>query len=209
MAENDPQPFQYRESDHEWRHGPEGYDNYESYRRWLRDEFDYRCAYCLFREAWVPTLSMTLDHFVAKVHDSSQAKVYENLRYACPSCNSRKSSKRLPCPLEALRAGAVEVLEDGTIVGKSLAARKLIKELGLDAPDYNQLRQDWLQIVALAKEHRADRHGPFAGLYQRLMGYPNDVPNLSRSKPPRNSRPAGVSKSAFARRQRRELPEIY
>ena len=34
------------------RHGPQGYADAASYRPWLRDEFAFRCVYCLFREQW-------------------------------------------------------------------------------------------------------------------------------------------------------------
>jgi hypothetical protein len=35
------------------KHGPAGYGNYEAYRDWLRDEFSFRCAFCLMRESWL------------------------------------------------------------------------------------------------------------------------------------------------------------
>ena len=34
------------------RHGPQGYATPQGYRPWLRDEFCFRCAYCLLREQW-------------------------------------------------------------------------------------------------------------------------------------------------------------
>jgi hypothetical protein len=33
-------------------HGPLGYNDYSSYRAWLRDEFAFRCVYCFSREQW-------------------------------------------------------------------------------------------------------------------------------------------------------------
>ncbi len=44
-------PFRYPDGPHQRRHGPRGYASYESYRPWLRDEFAFRCVYCLTREA--------------------------------------------------------------------------------------------------------------------------------------------------------------
>ena len=32
--------------------GPRGYSEHENYRPWLRDEFAFRCVYCLARERW-------------------------------------------------------------------------------------------------------------------------------------------------------------
>ncbi|MCY2988962.1 MAG: hypothetical protein NTY19_13985 [Planctomycetota bacterium] len=42
------------------------------------------------------------------------------------------------------------------------------------------------------------------------MGFPEDLPDLSRLRPPEgNSRLDGVEQSYFAQRQRGELPETY
>ena len=43
-------PFEYPSSPHRRRHGPLGYADYASFRPWLRDEFSFRCVYCLLRE---------------------------------------------------------------------------------------------------------------------------------------------------------------
>ena len=58
-------PFTYPAAPHTRRHGPRGYADYESYRPWLRDEFAFRCVYCLLREAWGPPKgAYALDHFL-------------------------------------------------------------------------------------------------------------------------------------------------
>ena len=44
--------FDYPDQRNEQRHGPSGYASYEPCRPWLRDEFDFRCVYCLKRETW-------------------------------------------------------------------------------------------------------------------------------------------------------------
>ena len=56
--------FDYPEPQEQRRHGPANYAAYESYRPWLRDEFDFRCVYCLKRETWGQvTFEFELDHF--------------------------------------------------------------------------------------------------------------------------------------------------
>jgi hypothetical protein len=45
-------PFVYPRAAPLRRHGPAGYAQYERYRPWLRDEFAFRCVYCLKREQW-------------------------------------------------------------------------------------------------------------------------------------------------------------
>lgn len=42
-----------------------------------------------------------------------------------------------------------------------------------------------------------------------LAGFPEDLPNLSHLRPPRNSRPQGVEISWYAKRQRGQLAETY
>jgi hypothetical protein len=44
--------FTYPRSLHVRRHGPCGYRNYRAYKPWLREEFVFRCVYCLWREWW-------------------------------------------------------------------------------------------------------------------------------------------------------------
>ena len=45
-------PFVYPSTPHQRRHGPRGYADYGTYRPWLRDEFCFRCVFCLLREQW-------------------------------------------------------------------------------------------------------------------------------------------------------------
>ena len=48
-----------------------------------------------------------------------------------------------------------------------------------------------------------------AGLYCQLVGFPNDLPDLSKLKPPRNHCKEGLDECWFARRRRGELPNAY
>ena len=59
-----------------------------------------------------------------------------------------------------------------------------------------------MRIVALAEEHEAD-------LYYQLVGFPDDLPDLSRLRPPHNDRKEGLQECWFARRRRGELPRVY
>jgi hypothetical protein len=63
------------------KHGPTGYAAYETYKPWLRDEFVFRCAYCLVRERWYPNgpASLSVDHFVAQINAPDQILDYDNL----------------------------------------------------------------------------------------------------------------------------------
>jgi hypothetical protein len=196
--------FTYPAEPHVRRHGPQGYAGTESFRPWLRDEFSFRCVYCLLREQWglVPGV-FDIDHFLAVVSRPDKTLKYDNLLYCCTTCNGAKGKRRLPNPENALLAIAVQVHDDGSIKGSTPRARRLIRVLGLNDAEYIEFRMLWLDIVSLARECDAQ-------LYERLMGFPADLPNLASLRPPKgNTRPQGVQQSYFAHRHRGTLPTTY
>ncbi len=196
-------PFAYPKTPHVRRHGPYGYKEYESYRDWLRDEFSFRCVFCLSREQWGLVRGMwDIDHF-APQHNHPQRKLdYENLLYACHTCNSTKSDQIVPDPCEIAFGECIEVHEDGTISALNENGERLIDRLRLDNEDYTRARR--LIITTLRSLARHDKQ-----TYVLWMRYPEDLPDLSRLKPPGNTKPEGISDSCYARRMRGELPEIY
>jgi hypothetical protein len=195
-------PFTYPAAAHVRRHGPCGYADYESYRPWVRDEFAFRCVYCLIRELWGPFQGVyALDHFLPIASRPDLALEYDNLLYGCVSCNLSKGRLETPDPCSSLLDPVVQVSGDGTLHASTPPARKLIELLGLNRPRLREFRELWIRIVRLAARCDPD-------LYRRLMGYPPDLPDLSALRPPEgNTRPAGVAQSHFARRQRGELPD--
>jgi hypothetical protein len=186
------------------RHGPSGYASAESFRPWLRDEFTFRCVYCLYREQWGRLKGhFALDHFLpVSVHPLGE-RTYENLLYACAACNLAKGVHILPDPTQAFLDGDVRVLADGRMEAATPDARRIIRVIGLDDPEEAEKRLLWQGIIALAV-----RYDP--PLYQRLMGYPDDLPNLAKLRPPAgNTRPAGIQTSYYARRHAGSLPPTY
>jgi hypothetical protein len=81
-------------------------------------------------------------------------------------------------------------------------AQRPIDVLTLNSTSWVQWRLSWIRIVELAAEHDVD-------LFHQLMGFPDDLPDLRRLRPPANSRPEGIDESYFARRARGELPDYY
>ena len=148
-------PFDYPETPHVRRHGPQGYTDYRSYRPWLRDEFTFRCVYCLNREQWgLVTGEFDLDHFQPQAHDPEFATDYDNLLYACVRCNSTKSDQRVPNPTTTLIADEqVRILPDATLEGSSPEAERLILKLDLNSPQAKQWRLIWIRNVELAEEY--------------------------------------------------------
>lgn len=185
------------------RHGPGGYKNYSSYRPWLRDEFTFRCVYCLMREEWGRlTGEFDLDHFQPQVSRPDLSTEYENLVYACHTCNLRKSDNETFDPENCLTKDMVRVYPSGRIEGLSSRASAIIAKLGLDSEKSRNWRLIWIRNVELAKQYDSD-------LYRRLMGFPNDLPDLSILEPTSNTKPDGVKESYHAVRSRGELPEYY
>lgn len=197
-------PFAYPSAPLTRRHGPQGYASYESYRPWLRDEFCFRCVYCLLREQWGQVRGgHAIDHFEPAALNPDRAVEYDNLLYACSACNTAKRERRVPDPTVVLLSPGVSVSPDGAIHAGSSEAALLIDAIGLDRPRAREFRTLWLGIIRLAAAHEPE-------LYQQPMGYPPDLPDLARLRPPRgNTRPDGIQQSAAARRRRGQLAACY
>ena len=197
-------PFSYPEKPHERRHGPLGYAQAASYRPWLRDEFDFRCVYCLDREQWQKHIGkFAVEHFLPVSKYPSQELDYDNLVYACVSCNLTKAQGEVADPTGTLLNDSIVIHGDGRMEGRTKEAARLIDKLLLDSEECRIFRRRWINIIRLAKMHARD-------LYQELLGYPLDMPNLARLRPSAgNKRPEGIRESHYARQKRGELPATY
>ena len=195
--------FDYPAAKTERRHGPSGYSSYKSYRPWLRDEFLFRCAYCLKREMWGQiTSEFELDHFQPQSISPDLRFDYSNLVYSCRRCNAIKLDQSIDDPLSLLTQEHAVILPDGSLKAESVATIRLIQQLDLNSPTLIRWRQMWIRIVQLAAERDPK-------LYLQLVGFPDALPNLRRLKPPNNSRPEGVDESCHAKRLQGSLPMIY
>ena len=104
--------------------------------------------------------------------------------------------------LELFLVEAAVVLPDGVLASHRPEAKRLVQQLDLNSPQLKKWRVMWMRIVDLAQERDTE-------LYQQLTGFPEDLPNLSHLRPPRNSRPDGVETSWYAKRQRGQRAETY
>jgi hypothetical protein len=88
-------PFIYTDAPQVRKHGPSGYERYQSYKDWLRDKFTFQCVYCLEREQWYPNghAGFGVDHVKPKGQAEYAYLVchYPNLR------NSRSYPLQLQC----------------------------------------------------------------------------------------------------------------
>jgi hypothetical protein len=203
LPEATPYPYAYPHSQHLRKHGPKGYTDYSSYRDWLRDEFSFRCVYCLYREQWgVRTASWHLDHFSPQVVDPTLTLTYENLLYVCARCNLTKGRRLVPDPCSMGLAASLEVDQTGVITAKNKDGQILIDVLRLNNEDNTRFRSMMIRTLDILAT--ADR-----AVYRLWMGYPDDLPDLSTLKPSGNTKPDGVNNCFFARRKRGELEEVY
>jgi|SRR6185369_8016637 len=200
-------PFTYPSEPHVRKHGPAGYKSYESYRPWLRDEFTFRCIFCLCREQWgLIRGSFDIDHFVPQSQDPAGGLSYDNLLYACRSCNLGKSSNLLPDPCRIAFGKCLSVGLDGGVVPLNDEGQILVDTLRLNNQDYTHFRRLILGIVnsLVRSRNRSDHH-----ILSMLMSYPDNLPDLSSLRPPRNNRPEGVKESYLARRAAGTLPAYH
>ena len=94
-----PEPFSYPTTPHVRRHAPSGWKTYSRYKSWLRDEFCFRCVYCLDRELWKdPRRGFEIDHSIPQKLRPDLKSDYDNLLYLCSACNNLKSATLLPDP---------------------------------------------------------------------------------------------------------------
>lgn len=195
-------PYVYPVKPHQRVHGPAGYTDYSSYRPWLEDEFFFRCVYCLKRMVWAPTDQWVVDHLIPLVDAAELECEYDNLVFACQFCNQQKGSSRLQSPCQVGYGSCLAVEADGTVRTLNKAGNKLIKALSLNHSLQIQERTKTLGIIAsLAQYNRAE--------YTRLMGYPQNLPDLRKLRPPRNDRNDGLQNCHLARWERGELAAVY
>jgi hypothetical protein len=97
----------------------------------------------------------------------------------------------------------VTVQADGRIVGHTDETRRLVLALRMNAPDAVHFRRLWIEIITMSAHFAPD-------FCRRGMGYPDDLPDLARLRPPAGcTRPEGILQSHFALRKRTELSAIY
>jgi hypothetical protein len=203
-------PFAYPAKAHERRHAPAGYANYRYYKPWLRDEFVFRCVYCLERERWYPNreAAFSVDHVVPQVDDPSRVCDYENMVYACMRCNSNKTDILLPDPNRVNFAECLSIADDGTISPLNAYGADLIDLLHLDDPLVINTRKKYMRVVKLKID--LPKNPDVEDLFLDAFGYPDNLPDLASMKPPGGNRSAsGTAPSYFELRRRNRLDETY
>jgi HNH endonuclease len=205
-----PEPFAYPMEAHVRRHAPAAYKNFQDYKPWLRDEFEFRCVYCLQREMWSRERSavFSVDHVIPQSEDETLICEYGNLVYACVRCNSARQDVRVLDPTQEAMGRHLRVERDGTVTSLSEEGTFLVEMLQLNAGSATRERCRILRILDRRSRYPDDEAGKVDML--EVLGYPEDMPDLRRLKPPNGNRlDVNVNDCFYARRERGELPEIY
>jgi len=202
--------FRYAATPHVRRHGPCGYQDTRSYKPWLRDDFDFRCVYCLCRERWFPDGddNMSIDHVRPSSVAPAYHTTYDNLVYACCQCNaSKQDATGVLDPCEEPFGHHLEVRDDGTIRGLTTSGVMLIRICRLDRPKLTAFRRGMLEVWRTLEP----RHGLEAeAIRQRFFGFPANLPHLATLRPPAgNTHPDGLGQSYYELQQRGTLPSTY
>jgi hypothetical protein len=210
-------PFSYSPEPHQRKHGPAGYQNYQDYKPWLRDEFTFRCVYCLERELWYPDrhASFSVDHVEPQKDAPLRVCDYTNLVYSCTRCNSFKLRTRLIDPTAVgfgmhlwvdEKTGVIHAVQ---VDGKpSRDGELLIRQLHLNDEPTLRNRLYVIDILALKQEYPANER--VHRLYLATFGYPDDLPDLRDRQPPDRNRCEGSECGCYrALRDALSLPETY
>lgn len=156
--------------------------DYRKYKRYLRLDFEKRCAYCHIPELrYGTTGNFAVDHFRPKSNPEFCRLIcqYSNLFYACRDCNLYKSSTwpgialrrrgaRFLDPCRVDLSKQWDVAEDGALIPNSVAAAYMIDQLRLNRPfllEFRRRKADQLmQITGLSEMLAATPHAAWARL---------------------------------------------
>lgn len=193
-------------------HSPAGYTDYTSYKPWLRDEFEFRCLYCLTRERWDQSHTghsgFGVDHVTPQVAAPALVWVYGNLVYACNSGNATRSDIPLPLDPTAGLASHLRVEGDGRVTALTAAGRELVGLHALNSVARIAQRRNIFRIFRLACELPENSNA--LELFAFTFGYPADLPDLAALRAPGgNANPGSERFSHHARRSHSQLAEAY
>jgi hypothetical protein len=203
--------FRYSSTPHGRRHGPAGYSSYKRFKPWLRDDFTFRCIYCLFREKWYPdgAAAFGVDHHIPQSKAPSLALVYDNLFYTCQRCNSLKQDHEFFVNPSVEAIGShMHVLPTGEVEALTKYGNILIDFLQLNDEERVRWRQ---HLLRLANAVNAGMIEPqqLADEIAAQFKFPDNLPDLRALHPPNNSLPAGAESCYYVQRENGVLPSDY
>ena len=124
---------------------PGPFSRYQSYKSYLRTEFDATCVYCRMPDRLADINYYAVDHYRPKKKFPALINEYLNLFYSCGTCNTRKSQfwpdkKQLvagvfiPNPCEYRMNDHMRYSADGSVIARSTAGKWTIDLMRLNEP---------------------------------------------------------------------------
>jgi hypothetical protein len=205
-------PYGMSPGPHIRRHGPAGYTEYGSYKDWLRDEFQFRCVFCLEREKWDRRgwRRFHIDHIIPQSIHKTKIALYDNLLYVCDSCNEYKSNWVLPDPCRVAFGQHSLFRPDGTVTPLSDFGRMWIDILRLNIPRIVNYRRKWLAMLEEFTQACMELDEPdLTEALAEWFGYPDDIPDLRRLRPTSNSKPGSEHQCYYVWLENGQIPPIY
>jgi hypothetical protein len=150
--------------------------NYSEYRRTLRRDFLYSCAYCTMSEHEAHGISFAIDHYEPQTARDDLINAYENLMYSCEVCNARKGD-RYPPPAARedgkrfFRADEDIRREHFQLVGSRLEGTTPLGRYTEDAVDLNR---DGLLKLRQLRRQLIDHNEYVAEGIAALLSFPVD-----------------------------------
>ncbi len=199
--------FRYPMVPHTHRYSPPKYRRYQSYKKWLRDEFHFTCIFCGKRESFCGHRgenAFSVEHLRPRSQFKNLACDYGNLIYSCLDCNSNKGDVwPIPDPFVVAYGSLMSVREDGTIIGHTSVGCNLILLLKLDDPELTQWRKRHLKMAKLIA---ANPTCAWSATILAFFSYPSKLPSL-RGK--RTKVSDGSDGCYFEQRKQGVLPDRY
>jgi hypothetical protein len=196
--------FTYPSAPHARRHGPHGYHDYQSYKPWLRDDFAFRCVFCLVRERWCHdgANGFGVDHLLPQSVRPDLTCVYGNLLYVCNRCNCAKRVSIVLDPCAHALAEHLQAESDGTIRALTRDGQHIIDAFNLNYSTTREYRRR--KIESFYRWHSAGDELSITG----ELAFPVDLPRLDTLRC-QNALPDGVLSSFYSLHERGELPPTY
>lgn len=206
-----PEPFAYATAKHERKHHPSGYASHAGFKPWLRDEFSFRCVYCLEREMWYPNRadSFDVEHVLPKSDKLPHVHLtldYMNLVYACSRCNGAKGTQLFIDPTATAFGDHIALGNEGQLVAKTKDGERLIEKLHLNESPAIVNRRLILNIIQAMVEHPTNQ--PIREIFLSKFAFPEILPDLKGCRVP-NSKSPSEDSCYHELRQRHDLPDFY
>lgn len=137
------------------------FSDYKTYKRYLRIDFNYRCAYCGVTEyRWGSERNFVVEHFRPQRWFPELTTFYANLYYACNRCNDIKSDRWPTAEETELKFGWIDPCEsdfadhfekeapDGILQPTTQAGRYTVENLQLNLRNYLvEMRRERKQLL--------------------------------------------------------------